>query len=156
LITARPLSNTATDVASATMTAICHGPVPIADQQSADADFDAGPDDELDRSTQPLAGCHVDAGDGRNRREQGGGCPKRCTPTYQERPAAKAAWTSGTATLRQQRSRPIRCSRRRELVAEVIGMPLGRVGHRLGSDRVRRIFLWPVATAIGHAASQQR
>ena len=52
-------------------------------------------------------------------------CPKRCTATNQERPAAKAVWTSGTATLRQQLSRPVRCSRRRN---RVIGMPLGRVG----------------------------
>ena len=40
------------------------------DQHIADADADTNPDDQLDRSTQPLADCHIDADDGRNRREQ--------------------------------------------------------------------------------------
>jgi hypothetical protein len=43
----------------------------------------------------------------------------------------------------------------RDRVADVIGMPLGRVGHRLGYGRVRRIFFRPVETAIGLAASYQ-
>src|SRR6201988_1747390 len=44
------------------------------------------------------------------------------------------------ATLRQQLSRPLRCSPRRGRVAEVIDMPLGQVGHHLGFGRTRRIL----------------
>src|SRR5262245_37912740 len=86
----------------------------------------------------------------------GARCPKRCTATNQERPAAKAVWATGTATLRQQLRRPVTCSARRDRLAEVIGMLLGRIGHRLGSGRVRRIFFrGPVETAIGAVASHQ-
>ena len=62
----------------------------------------------------------------------------------QERPAAKAVSTTGTATLRQQLSRPLSCSPRRDRIAEVIDMPLGRVGHRLGSGRCDESFFRPV------------
>src|SRR5262245_40486209 len=70
----------------------------------------------------------------------GSRCPKKYTATNQERPAAKAVWTTGTATFRQQLSRPVRCSPTRDRVADVIGIPLGRVGRRLGSGRVRESF----------------
>jgi hypothetical protein len=74
-----------------------------------------------------------------------------------ERPAAKAVWTSGTATLRQQLSRPLSCLPRRGRVAEVIGMPLGQVGHRFGFGGARRNpFFGRAGTAIGPAASYQR
>src|SRR5262245_13390383 len=86
----------------------------------------------------------------------GSRCPKRCTATNQERPAAKAVWTTGTATLRQQLSRRVRCSPTRDRVADVIGMPLGRIGRRLGSGRVRRTFFRLAETAIGPVASYQR
>jgi hypothetical protein len=49
----------------------CDLPCPRTDrgeQQSADADSDAGPDDQLERSTQTLAECHIDADDGCHRR----------------------------------------------------------------------------------------
>ena len=45
----------------------------------------------------------------------------------------------GNASPTTQSPRKV-LARRRDRVAEVIAMPLGRVGHRLGSGHVRRIF----------------
>src|SRR6185503_15911130 len=70
----------------------------------------------------------------------GARCPNRCTATNQERPAPKAVWTTGTATLRQQLTRPVRCPPRRDQLADLIDMPLGRVGHFFGSGPMRGIF----------------
>jgi hypothetical protein len=121
------------------MIAICQGPVPIARSAERRRRLRRWPDDSsiARRSRWPaVKSMETMAATGAN---NGARCPKRCTATNQERPAAKAVWTSGTAALRQQRSRAVRCSRRGDRVAEVICMPLGRVGHRLGSRRVRRI-----------------
>src|SRR5262249_30042832 len=86
----------------------------------------------------------------------GAWCPKRCTATNQERPAAKAVWTTGTATLRQQLSRSVRCSPTRDQAADVIGMLLGRVGRLLGSERCDESFSGrSVETTIGPVASYQ-
>ena len=71
MITARPLSNTAARRGQRHDDRDLPWPrTNRGDQQCADADSGAGPDHQPDRSTQPLADCHIDGDDGGNRREQ--------------------------------------------------------------------------------------
>src|SRR5262245_1224305 len=106
-MTARPLNNAATEVASPTTIAICHAPVPIAEISRAPTPTPTlAPtiSSTARRSRWPsVISMETMAATGAN---NGAWCPKRCAATNQERPAANAVWATGTATLRQQLSRP--------------------------------------------------
>jgi hypothetical protein len=73
----------------------------------------------------------------------GARCPKGCTATTGEA-SGQGRLDHRDGNARQQLSRPLSCSPRRDRIAEVIDMPLGRVGHRLGSGRCDESFFRPV------------
>jgi hypothetical protein len=84
-MTAPPSGKTATDMASATP----EGDLPWrrtdrGDQKIADTDAETNPQDQLDRSTQPLTARHAEAHDGSDRHEERSMVPTLCTPTSQE------------------------------------------------------------------------
>src|SRR5262245_47182188 len=154
LITARPSRSTATDAASATTTAICHGPVPIAAIISAPTPTPT-PAPAISsiarRSRWPsVISTETIAATGAN---NGARCSKRCTATNQARPAAEAVWATGMATLRQQLTRPAMCSPRRDRVADGAGMPRGST--RPGARRERRHIRQERTESLRHRQVRQ-
>ena len=123
--------------------------------QSADAD--AGPDDQLDHSTQPLAEGHIERPDGRDRRE-----PRRAVPEEMHGDEPREARGQGHLDQGAGNASPAAQSPRKALAKTRPGRGSDR--HAIGTGRTPprfqsraiNLFLRLVETAIGPAASQYR